>query len=320
MTSPSSAQVPAMPSRRSLHILVSSMSAAGRSVKVAPQVARILNTGGWKVAATVTTVSEDPRSIAAHVRENVVAAIGGDGYLAAVARGCHDSGKLFVPIPGGRGNDLCRSLGIGVDPLARARSLAPFGVIIDEDEAGDFHARIRPLDGMWVDDGNGESQLVLGIVSLGLDATANLIANESSINAGPLAYGYGAFSALRSYKPTRIRARVDGVQRDLSGWIASVSNSGCFGGGVRLTADSDPHDGHIELCHVGDMPLSRAIPYLAKAVAVRTGVDESILTVTRVSHVEFLEAHGIVAMADGDRVATAPFTVEAAPHVVDVLV
>lgn len=308
--------------RRSILLLVSSMSAGGRSVRLGPRIVRILRGGGWEVAIRLTTPGDDPVAIAGGVvAGSIVAALGGDGYLSAVARGCHESDAIFAPLPGGRGNDLCRALGIGTDPLARARSLARLG--LTSGEAGALSSdsptsRVRPLDGMWVRTREGV-RLALGVVSIGLDARANILANESSLTSGPLAYGYGAFAALASHEPTDIVATVDGRERNMSGWIASVSNSGRFGGGITLVDSSDMNDGILEVCHVGPLPMSRALPVLASVVAGRAKTHPAI-EVESARVVSFAAPVGTVAMADGDRVASIPFTVDVAPGVVSVLV
>ena len=308
--------------RRSILLLVSSMSAGGRSVRLGPRIVRILRGGGWEVAVRLTTPGDDPVAIAGGVvAGSIVAALGGDGYLSAVARGCHESDAIFAPLPGGRGNDLCRALGIGTDPLARARSLARLG--LTSGEAGvlssdSLTSRVRPLDGMWVRTREGV-RLALGVVSIGLDARANILANESSLTSGPLAYGYGAFAALASHEPTDIVATVDGRERNMSGWIASVSNSGRFGGGITLVDSSDMNDGILEVCHVGPLPMSRALPVLASVVAGRAKTHPAI-EVESARVVSFAAPVGTVAMADGDCVASIPFTVDVAPGVVSVLV
>ena len=308
--------------RRSILLLVSSMSAGGRSVRLGPRIARILRGGGWEVAVRLTTPGDDPAVIAGGVvAGSIVAALGGDGYLSAVARGCHESDAIFAPLPGGRGNDLCRALGIGTDPLARARSLARLGLTSDEAGAlssDSLTSRVRPLDGMWVRSREGV-RLALGVVSIGLDARANILANESSLTSGPLAYGYGAFAALASHEPTDIVATVDGRERNMSGWIASVSNSGRFGGGITLVDSSDMNDGILEVCHVGPLPMSRALPVLASVVAGRAKTHPAI-DVESARVVSFAAPAGTIAMADGDRVASIPFTVDVAPGVVSVLV
>ena len=303
-------------------LLVSSMSAGGRSVRLGPRIGRILRGGGWEVAVRLTTPGDDPAAIAGGVAAgSIVAALGGDGYLSAVARGCHESDALFVPMPGGRGNDLCRALGVGTDPLARARRLASLG--LSSDEAGSsssdsLASRVRPLDGMWVRSRDGV-RLALGIVSIGLDARANILANESSLTSGPLAYGYGAFAALASHEPTEIVATVGGREPNMSGWIASVSNSGRFGGGITLVESSDMSDGVLEVCHVGPLSVARALPVLAKVVAGRAK-NHPAIEVESARVVSFAAPAGMVAMADGDRIASIPFTVDVAPGVVSVLV
>ena len=303
-------------------LLVSSMSAGGRSVRLGPRIVRILRGGGWEVAVRLTTPGDDPAAIAGGVAAgSIVAALGGDGYLSAVARGCHESDALFVPMPGGRGNDLCRALGVGTDPLARARRLASLGLSSDEAGASSsdsLASRVRPLDGMWVRSRDGV-RLALGIVSIGLDARANILANESSLTSGPLAYGYGAFAALASHEPAEIVATVDGVERNMSGWIASVSNSGRFGGGITLVESSDMSDGVLEVCHVGPLSVARALPVLAKVVAGRAK-NHPAIEVESARVVSFAAPAGMVAMADGDRIASIPFTVDVAPGVVSVLV
>ena len=303
-------------------LLVSSMSAGGRSVRLGPRIVRILRGGGWEVAVRLTTPGDDPAAIAGGVAAgSIVAALGGDGYLSAVARGCHESDALFVPMPGGRGNDLCRALGMGTDPLVRARRLAPLGLSSDEAGASSsdsLASRVRPLDGMWVRSRDGV-RLALGIVSIGLDARANILANESSLTSGPLAYGYGAFAALASHEPAEIVATVDGVERNMSGWIASVSNSGRFGGGITLVESSDMSDGVLEVCHVGPLSVARALPVLAKVVAGRAK-NHPAIEVESARVVSFAAPAGMVAMADGDRIASIPFTVDVAPGVVSVLV
>ena len=105
----------------------------------------------------------------------------------------------------------------------------------------------------------------------------------------------------------------------MSGWIASVSNSGRFGGGITLVDSSDMSDGILEVCHVGPLPLSRALVVLASIVAGRAKAHPAI-DIESAKAVSFTAPEGVVAMADGDRIASVPFTVDVAPGVVSVLV
>lgn len=342
-------------SRRRLHLLVSSMSARGRAISVGPRVVRFLREGGWDVDVTVTTPDDDPTSIARQMGQSshdlgsgtsrdaaddtpsvhkhpatpgegpaLVGALGGDGYISAVAEGLAGTGGVLVPLPGGRGNDLCRAIGVGADPVARARSLAGLGLLGagegDADLPGD---RLRGLDGIWVQevgaDEGGPRRLVLGVISFGLEAWANIIANESRLRSGPLAYAYGALAAPMRFHQADFRAVLDGVPHDMGGWALSVSNSGCIGGGIRVVPSSDPFDGVVEAFHVGRMPLRSALPILARVVAKRDASDPAV-EILPVHEMVVTEPVGMPAMADGDRVGTIPLRISVAPAVVDVLV
>lgn len=321
-------------SRRHLHVLVSSMSARGRAISVGPRVVRILRAGGWQVDVTVTTPGDDPSAVARALGSRtvheggagpvLVAALGGDGYVAAVAQGLAGTGAVLVPLPGGRGNDLCRAVGVGSDPLARARALAGLGLAgPGEDPSVLPEGRVRPLDGIWVRDGVGDeggpARLVLGVVSFGLDAWANLIANTSRLRSGPLAYAYGALAAPIRFHQADFRAEVDGLPLDMGGWALSVSNSGMIGGGIHIVPSSDTSDGTLEVFHVGHMPLRAALPILARVVLSRDATDPAI-EVGPAREVRVTEPVGMPAMADGDQVGTVPLSMRIAPEVVDILV
>ena len=340
-------------SRRHLHLLVSSMSARGRAISVGPRVVRILREGGWDVQVTVTTPDDDPTSVAHRLGDGasgdptdpssartrppvpesgpaLVGALGGDGYISAVAEGLAGTGGVLVPLPGGRGNDLCRAIGAGADPVARARSLAGLGLLGAGEGQSDLPAeRLRGLDGIWVQEaGEGVDEradegdphrLVLGVVSFGLEAWANIIANGSRLRSGPLAYAYGALAAPIRFHQADFRAVLDGVPHDMGGWALSVSNSGCIGGGIRIVPSSDPFDGVLEAFHVGHMPLRAALPVLARVVAKRDAEDPAV-EVLSVHEMVVTEPVGMPAMADGDQVGTIPLRISVAPAVVDVLI
>src|SRR4029453_7497167 len=55
---------------------------------------------------------------------DVVAAMGGDGLTGAVAGELQGSDGVLAVLPGGRGNDFARKLGIGKDPMAATALIA----------------------------------------------------------------------------------------------------------------------------------------------------------------------------------------------------
>jgi len=160
---------------------------------------------------------------------------------------------------------------------------------------------------------------VLGIVSFGLDALANQIANDTSFASGTFAYAWGALRALQQFQPKTMEIEVDGVRRRIRGWLVSVSNSGWFGGGINIVPSSNPSDGRLELLTVDPVPKHHAIRVLARVLAMRK-VDDPILHVEQVTSVKIWDSAGLVAMGDGDQVGEGPLEISVSPEVFRVFV
>lgn len=290
---------------RSLTLLVSSVSARGRALSAGRAVVEALRSGGWTVTVRVTSGGHNLAEEARALTTSYVGALGGDGYLASVAGGRVGMVQPLIPFPGGRGNDLCRYLGIGVDPAAWARRLA---------EATDEQlvSWTRPLDGMEVVSAS-RTTVALGIVSLGLDATAAQIANDSWVRSGPAAYAWGAVAAFAGrFTPVSLSAHVDGQPRELGGWITSISNTGWFGGGINLIPRSRADDGIVEIVNVQRIPRWQALPILTRALASRS-IDTPVIEVTEASVISLREPVGLLALADGDEVGRLPLTISVLP-------
>lgn len=326
------------PSQPKLKLFVSALSGKGRALRRAPKVAARLRSQGWNVDVRVTHRSDDPAALAAACTNHWVAVLGGDGYIARIATQVGARGGVVLPLPGGRGNDLCRCLGIGTDAVAHVRSL-PTASQICAEGAGE-HPRIRGVDAMQVRALNGVNEgqdaagqrpsspakdleenpvQVLGIVSFGLDALANQIANDTSFASGTFAYAWGALRALQQFQPKTMEIEVDGVRRRIRGWLVSVSNSGWFGGGINIVPSSNPSDGRLELLTVDPVPKHHAIRVLARVLAMRK-VDDPILHVEEVTSVKILDSAGLVAMGDGDQVGEGPLEISVSPEVFRVFV
>lgn len=326
------------PSQPKLKLFVSALSGKGRALRRAPKVAALLRSQGWNVDVRVTHRSDDPAALAAACTNHWVAVLGGDGYIARIATQVGARGGVVIPLPGGRGNDLCRCLGIGTDAVAHVRSL-PTASQICAEGAGE-HPRIRGVDAMQVRALKGEIEgqdaagqrppspardleenpaQVLGIVSFGLDALANQIANDTSFASGTFAYAWGALRALQQFQPKTMEIEVDGERKRIRGWLVSVSNSGWFGGGINIVPSSNPSDGRLELLTVDPVPKHHAIRVLARVLAMRK-VDDPILHVEEVTSVKILDSAGLVAMGDGDQVGEGPLEISVSPRVFRVFV
>ena len=289
-----------------MQLLVSSLSARGRALHDGREVARILHGAGWEVDVHVTHSSDAVSDAARSCAPGLVGAVGGDGYLAEVASGlAHDPDRIMVPFPGGRGNDLCRALGIGVDAAERAEELAELGI----------EGRERLIDGIWVGE---ENKLALGVVSLGVDRAANEQANKSLIRWGSLAYAWGAIFAFLKFKPLNFNIVSNEDEDRFPGWICSISNSGWIGGGINIVPQSNLSDGVLEVFSVEKTSRARAVRLLAKVLTGRS-LDSPLVRVTSNKEVTITEPVGVSAMADGDFIARVPFTAKVAPAVVRII-
>ena len=136
------------PSAPSLQLFVSALSGRGRALRLAPQAAALLRERGWEVEVVVTHREDDPGQLAAASTHQWVGVFGGDGYIAHIASEVGKRGGTVIPLPGGRGNDLCRCLGIGTDALAHIRKLPQASEIVSP-QAG-TSGRFRDVDAMRV--------------------------------------------------------------------------------------------------------------------------------------------------------------------------
>ena len=135
-------------------------------------------------------------------------------------------------LPGGRGNDFARVLGIPLDPVAACAVIAANVV--------------RELDLGVVDD-----RTFISIASCGFDSEANRIANETRLVRGNLVYAYGALRALAGWRPARFEVTLDGGEpRTMRGYTVAVANSGAYGGGMLMAPSASLDDGTLDVVMV----------------------------------------------------------------------
>jgi diacylglycerol kinase family enzyme len=160
-------------------------SAGGKPLRIMPAVRAELDAANaeYRVVETRDIPHAVEAAEAAAARSETVVALGGDGLVGALAGALRGEAALGV-LPGGRGNDFARALGIPQEIRAAC------GVLLEGAE--------RTLD---LGDANGRPFAC--IASTGYDSVANRIANEARLVRGNLVYAYAAIRALVSWKPTR---------------------------------------------------------------------------------------------------------------------
>jgi YegS/Rv2252/BmrU family lipid kinase len=285
---------------RDLCLIVNPTAGAGRAAKLLGPVEAELRGMGLRFRVEKTTSMDHARGCARRAAEagEIVAAMGGDGLTGAVAGELRDGAGVLAVLPGGRGNDFARKLGIPADPVAACALLG---------------GAERRIDLAVV---NGRSYL--GIMSAGLDSDANELANATRLRLGTWVYAYAALRALAAWKPARWTVTVDGSEHEFDGYSVAVSNSGVYGSGMYLVPDARLDDGLLDVVLSEDVPKRRCLANLPK-VFKGTHVDEPSLRFLKASKVSFHADRPFTAYADGDPIAELPATVEVVPGTLRVL-
>jgi YegS/Rv2252/BmrU family lipid kinase len=286
---------------RAVRLIVNPSAGGGRAARLLPGVEAALRGLGIALRVDRTTSMAHARELAraALAAGEVAAAMGGDGLTGAVAGELRGGAGVLAVLPGGRGNDFARKLGIGQDPVAACELIA----------AG----RERRID---LAEAGG--RCYLGILSAGLDSDVQVIANGTSLPLGRLAYLYGTLRALARWRPARWEVLVDGERHAFSGYSVAVANSGVFGGGMWLVPDAALDDGLLDVALTGDRPRHRCLLNLPRLFR-GTHVREPGFRVLRGREVTFSADRAFTAFADGDPVVDLPATVRVHPRALRVL-
>jgi YegS/Rv2252/BmrU family lipid kinase len=282
-------------------LLVNPHSAHGRTLKLLPRVEQELDALRVPFRVERTHGLEDgvSRALRAVEAGEIPVVISGDGLIGAIGGAMAGAETPLGIVPGGRGNDLARVLGIPDDPAGAVAVLA----------AGETRR---------IDVGEANGKRFLGIVSVGFDSEANRLANETSFMRGNLVYAYAALRTLLSWKPGRFTVRVDDERVRFSGYSVSVANSRAFGGGMYIAPNAELDDGEFDIVTVGEVGKLRFVGNLPK-VFKGTHVDEEEVRVFRAPHLELSASRPFPVYADGEHITELPASLRILPRALGVL-
>ena len=111
---------------RPVCLIANPSAGGGRTAKLLPAVESALRGHGIAFRVERTHSLEHARELARATvaAGEVAAAMGGDGLLGALAGELRHTDGVLAVLPGGRGNDFARKLGVGGDPVAACEVLA----------------------------------------------------------------------------------------------------------------------------------------------------------------------------------------------------
>jgi YegS/Rv2252/BmrU family lipid kinase len=276
---------------RRLALLVNPSAAGGRALRVLREATAELDRLGAQ-HRTVETKSlehaaEEARLAAA--QGETPTTVGGDGLVRPVAGALRGSETALAIVPGGRGNDFSRVLGIPAEPAAAARTA---------------------LEGVerLVDVAEVNGTPYIGIASLGFDSDANHIANQARLIKGNLVYLYAGLRALAAWKPAAFTVVVDGQRHQVTGFGVAVGNSKAYGGGMLLLPHAELDDGELDILMIDNHSTLECLGDMVR-VFKGTHLDKPYFRLARGSVVEVSADRPFVIYADGDPLATTPATI-----------
>jgi YegS/Rv2252/BmrU family lipid kinase len=282
-------------------LIVNPSSGGGRAGEVLREAERELDKRHM-VFRVVTTRNlehgiEEARAAAGAGELPVV--VSGDGLVGAVGGAMARTDSPLGIIPGGRGNDFARAVGIPTE--------VPAAISV-----------LRRAEERLIDVGEANGRRFLCIASTGFDSVCNRRANEARLVRGGLVYAYSALRTLATWRPADFTVTIDGRRHRQTGYSVAAANTPYFGGGMMIAPGANADDGQLEVVIISDVSKWRYISNLPK-VFKGTHVDNPEVTVLRGSKVEIKSNRPFEVYADGEHLTDLPATVRVLPRALRVL-
>lgn len=285
-----------------LTLIVNPASAGGKTLNLLPRVGAALDEQRVEFRVERTRSLEHGVDLALRAVElgEVPVVVSGDGLMGAIGGAMAGEETPVGLIPGGRGNDLARALGIPDDPEAAVE------VIL----AG--HSR-------RIDVGEANGKRFLGIVSVGFDSECNRLANETHFIRGNLVYAYSMVRTLIGWRSARFTVVAGGERKRLEGYFVDVANNCVYGGGMYIAPEAEIDDGQFDvvaITEVGKLRFLRGLRDVLKGAHIHK--DE--VTTFRASRLELDASRPFPVYADGDHLTDLPVSLRVLPSCLSILV
>ena len=331
----------------------------GAAATVANRVAELLQRSA-QVRVLAGNSQAESVSLLARAAEDADAVIvcGGDGIAHLAANALAEGDVPLGIVPAGSGNDTATALGVPPDPVrATAALLAALlaGSVAridlghceapglpqgtpkatasehrrsnsDEERRSDSDEERRSDS----DEERSERGAEQGTPSTagrwwltmcygGFDSAVNERANRMRWPAGPRRYDVAIALELLRLRPRRLRLGLDdGTELDLSVTLVAIGNGPQYGGGKLMTPEAKMDDGVFDVTvveAVSRLTLAKLAPTLPRA----GHIGHPAVTQYRAKEV-FLDGDGVIAYADGERLAALPIRTRCVPAALPVLV
>jgi diacylglycerol kinase (ATP) len=302
------------------HFIVNPNSGGGSVGKNWDQLLKRIEDTIGKIEVTFTNTKGHGSSIAFDLCEKgieILVIIGGDGTISEVVDGIIRSKKSEVSIVVlnlGTGGDFSRTLGVPGD----------LNLALDKIKNG----KIRKTDVGLVSynsEKSGEfiTRYFINIVGCGMAGAVVQTVNKSSKKFGGFSYYLGSIANILSYKNKSIKFRLDdGEWLERKVTSLAICNGQYFGGGMRVSPNSELSDGYLDAVVIGDWNLFQKVFYSKKfynGTISNTPKVESY----KCKKIEILPLdpnNSAIIDCDGEDIGKIPMTVEVITNAVTFLI
>jgi diacylglycerol kinase (ATP) len=296
-------------SSRRVVVAINPEAAFGRGREIGPAVVATLRGLGHDVTSLAEpdfAQLQEATRVALRQNPDALVVVGGDGMVTLGVRALEGTRIPLGIVPSGTGNDMARGLGVPIGDTEAA--IAALG------EALQRPARVIDAGALGFVGGRARFACIL---SAGFDALVNERANRMRWPRGRSRYTIALLIELVRLRPIEYRLTLDGVEHVERALLVAVANNLSFGGGMKVAPDALLDDGLFDVVLV--RPLGRlAFLRIYPRVFAGTHVSDSRVIVHRARTVR-IEAEGVVAYADGERIAPLPVDIEMQEHSLHVL-
>lgn len=297
--------------------IVNPVAGAGRSAKRWAEVEPILRSEQIEFDYGLTAARGDATRMAMEAVAagyTGIVAVGGDGTCREVVNGLMNGGAAppdtyFGVVPTGRGVDLCRTIGIPLDPKEAARRL-PQARLVDLD-VGEVEYRRG---------GQRERCYFVNFGGVGFDVEVVRRAISVAPNGGgTVPYLTGVFLALMAFRSKAVELVLDDevIRRRVASVV--VANGQYFGGGMRIAPTASPTDGLFDVVVIGDVNRLELVINFAK-VYEGTHTTHPKVSLFQARRVEVHSTEPLYFQVDGDPLGETPVAFRLLPGALKVLV
>ncbi|MFO7928707.1 MAG: diacylglycerol kinase family lipid kinase [Candidatus Humimicrobiaceae bacterium] len=284
-------------------IIINPVAARGLPLKAKTSIEKQLKENNINYKLHISKSSQD---IVLTVKKNLnnfnnFIGVGGDGTIHYIANALAGTEKNLGVIPMGSGNDISSNLGI---PRDIKKSIS----IIKK-------SNIKKMDLGIIN----QKYYYLGVAGTGFDSEVNDLANNTKLPIkGSSKYTYAVYAKLITFRSKEFSLSYNKKNNKVHAMMVAITNLPCYGGGMRVTPESDPFDGNFDICIIKRMNKFHFVKIFPTVFEGKHILDPHV-EIFRSRKIKITCNYNFSVFADGEYICKLPATFELIPKSVNII-